>query len=67
MSKIKRLAILPYTSGVGGPASFRQRISAGLASHGISVADTLDEPGIDAVLVISSWRELGKLHRLKKP
>ena len=27
MSTIKRLAILPYTYGVGGPASFRQRKS----------------------------------------
>jgi len=66
MSTIKRISILPYTYGVGGPASFRQRFSTGLAKHGISVADDLEDPGIDAVLLISGWRELGKLRALKK-
>lgn len=66
MSNLQRISILPYTYGVGGPASFRQRFSAGLAQHGISVADDLDDPAIDAVLLISGWREIGKLRQLKK-
>lgn len=66
MRKLDRISIMPYTYGVGGPASFRQRFTTGLASHGITVADGLDDPDVDAVLLISGWRQLGKLRRLKR-
>lgn len=66
MRKLKRISILPYTYGVGGPASFRQRFSTGLARYGIMVVDDLDDSKVDAVLLISGWRQLGKLRQLKR-
>ncbi len=66
MSELKQICILPETSGVGGPASFRQRMTAGLAAYGIRVSADLDVKDCDAVLLISSWRQLGKLWRLKR-
>ena len=66
MSELKQICILPKTRGVGGPASFRQRMTAGLAEHGIKVSADLDATGCDAVLLISSWRQFGKLWRLKR-
>jgi len=42
------------------------RFSQGLAERGISVTSDLDDPAIDAVLVISGWRQLGKLWQLKR-
>jgi glycosyltransferase involved in cell wall biosynthesis len=65
MRELKQICILPQTAGVGGPASFRQRISAGLAEYGVQVSADL-EADCEAVLLISSWRQLGKLWRLKR-
>ncbi|MGD2026699.1 MAG: glycosyltransferase family 4 protein [Anaerolineales bacterium] len=66
MRKLKRISILPYIYGVGGPASFRQRFSSGLERHWIAVTADLDDISVDAVLLISGWRQLGKLRRLKR-
>ena len=66
MRALKKICIVPHSRGVGGPASFRLRFSRALAERGISVTDDLDDPAIDAVLVISGWRQLGKLLRLKR-
>jgi glycosyltransferase involved in cell wall biosynthesis len=66
MRALKKICIVPHPRGVGGPASFRQRFSQALAARGISVTADLDDPAIDAVLVISGWRQLGKLWRLKR-
>ncbi len=66
MRDLKQICIVPETRGVGGPASFRQRMAAGLAEHGISVSADLDAAVCDAVLVISSWRQLRRLWRLKR-
>lgn len=65
MREVKKICIMPQTRGVGGPASFRQRISAGLAEHGIQVSADLRGP-CDAVLLISAWRQLSQLWRLKR-
>jgi glycosyltransferase involved in cell wall biosynthesis len=65
MRELKQICIMPQTAGVGGPASFRQRISAGLAEYGVRVSADLDAD-CQAVLLISSWRQLGKLWRLKR-
>ncbi|MEJ2512278.1 MAG: glycosyltransferase family 4 protein [Anaerolineales bacterium] len=65
MSELKTICIMPQTSGVGGPAAFRERISAGLAKHGIEVSADL-HADCDAVLLISAWRQIGQLQRLKR-
>lgn len=66
MRILKKICIVPHARGVGGPASFRLRFSHALAARGIAVTDDLDAPDIDAVLVISGWRQLGKLLKLKR-
>ena len=66
MKSLQRICIVPHPRGVGGPASFRLRFSQALAARGISVTADLDDPAIDAVLVISGWRQLGKLWKLKR-
>jgi glycosyltransferase involved in cell wall biosynthesis len=66
MKTVKQICIVPQTQGVGGPTSFRLRFSRGLAERGISVTANLDDPNTDAVLVISGWRQLIKLWRLKR-
>ncbi len=55
------ICILPRLEGVGGPASFRARLSAGLAKRGISSHSNPAEPGCRAVLVIAGTRRLGDL------
>jgi len=65
MSELKKICIMPLTSGVGGPATFRQRVSKGLAEYGIQVSADL-KGDCDAVLLISAWRQLPQLWRLKR-
>ncbi len=63
---IKRLCIVPTPRGVGGPASFRLRFSQALQARGIDVCYDLDDFPYDAVLLISSTRQVGKLWRAKR-
>jgi glycosyltransferase involved in cell wall biosynthesis len=55
------ICILPRQLGIGGPASFRARLTAGLAQRGTGVADDLRDPNCRAVLVIGGTRHLGTL------
>ncbi len=55
------ICILPRLEGVGGPASFRARLAAGLAKRGIASHSNPAEPGCRAVLVIAGTRRLGDL------
>ena len=64
MSELKTICIMPQTSGVGGPAAFRERISAGLTEYGIEVSADL-HAGCDAVLLISNSGETQEVLRLR--
>ena len=55
------ICILPRLEGVGGPASFRARLSAGLERRGIRAHSNPAEPGCRAVLVIAGTRRLNDL------
>jgi glycosyltransferase involved in cell wall biosynthesis len=60
-----RICIVPRIEGVGGMASFRLKLEAGLARRGIEVTH---DPGqkSDAVLVIGGTREVPGLWRAKR-
>jgi glycosyltransferase involved in cell wall biosynthesis len=55
------LCVLPRLEGLGGPASFRARLSAGLAQRGIRAHSDPADPTTRAVLVIGGTRRLGNL------
>ncbi len=50
----------------GGPASFQNRLQAGLARRGVGVTYDLKAAGAAAVLVVGATRHLGQLARLKR-
>lgn len=56
-----RICLIPHLSGVGGPASFQAKLSAGLQRRGIQVCYGLEDPPYDAVLVIGGTRRLWPL------
>jgi glycosyltransferase involved in cell wall biosynthesis len=60
------ICILPRLEGLGGPASFRARLSAGLARRGIQTHQNPDDPTCRAVLVIGATRRLGDLLRARR-
>ena len=60
------ICILPRLEGVGGPASFRARLSAGLAQRGIRSHSDPNEPGCRAVLVIAGTRRLNDLMQARR-
>ena len=61
-----RIAIVPQVSGVGGMVSFRDRFTAGLESNGIQVLNSINDPALDAVLVIGGTRDLPGLLGAKR-
>lgn len=61
MSPSDSVCILPKLEGVGGPASFRARITAGLAARGVQVCLNPDDPTCRAVLVIGGTRRIADL------
>ncbi|HVN55075.1 MAG TPA: glycosyltransferase family 4 protein [Anaerolineaceae bacterium] len=61
-----RIGLVPRLSGVGGPSSFNQKFSAGLASRGIEVTADLDDPALAAVLVNGGARRLDLLWRVRR-
>lgn len=52
------ICILPRLEGVGGPASFRARLTAGLAARGIRTHAHPEDPTCRAILVIGGTRRL---------
>lgn len=60
------VCILPRAEGVGGPASFRMRLSAGLEARGIRVHQNPDDPTCRAVLVLGGTRNLAGLWRARR-
>ena len=55
------VCILPRLSGLGGPASFRARLVAGLAERGVQEVTSPKDPGCRAVLMIGGTRRIGDL------
>jgi glycosyltransferase involved in cell wall biosynthesis len=63
----KRLCVVPHLSAPGsGPASFRERLVAGLADVGIETCHALSDTPYDAVLVIGGTRQLAGLWRARR-
>ena len=60
------ICILPSHSGVGGPASFRARISAGFKELGAEVTFDPAQGHPEAILVIGGTRRLDQLWRAKR-
>jgi glycosyltransferase involved in cell wall biosynthesis len=60
------ICILPRVEGVGGPASFRMRLTSGLAERGIRVHQNPDDPTCRAVLVLGGTRHLDGLWRARR-
>jgi glycosyltransferase involved in cell wall biosynthesis len=60
-----RICIVPRTEGVGGMASFRLKLEAGLAQRGIGVTHDLADKS-DAVLVIGGTRDVRGLRRARR-
>ncbi|GAP13407.1 glycosyltransferase [Longilinea arvoryzae] len=56
-----RICILPQLQGVGGPVSFRARLTAGLTARGVSLADDPRDPTLDAVLMIGGTSRITDL------
>ena len=61
-----RICIIPQVHGTGGMVSFRDKFSAGLQARDIEVCYDLDDSPYDAILLINSTRQLGKLWRAKQ-
>lgn len=55
------ICILPRLEGLGGPASFRARLTAGLAARGIRAHADPDDPTCRAILVVGGTRRLDQL------
>lgn len=55
------ICILPQHRGVGGPASFKVRITAGLADRSIDTTSDPHAPNLSAILVIGGTRRLNQL------
>lgn len=60
------ICILPRLEGVGGPASFRARLVAGLKARGVPVVVDPLEPSCRSVLVIGGTRHLYELVRARR-
>ncbi len=62
----KIIGIIPNVHGVGGPASFNEKLGNGLRKLGVEVTYDLATPNLASVLVIAGTRHLGLLSGLKK-
>jgi hypothetical protein len=56
-----KICILPEHRGVGGPASFRERIITGLTQAGYQTVSNPLESGVSVILVIGGTRRLDQL------
>ena len=60
------ICILPRLEGLGGPASFRARLVAGLQARGVPVVASPRDPACCAVLVIGGTRHLLELFQARR-
>lgn len=61
IEQAKRICILPQLRGVGGPVSFRARLTAGLTARGVTLVDDPRDPTLDAVLMIGGTSRIQDL------
>ena len=61
-----RICIPGSPRTIGGPESFKRKLTQGLSEFDISVTYDLDEFPFDLVLVVSSTRHLLRLRNLKR-
>jgi len=61
-----QICIVPRVEGIGGVASFRLKMEAGLAARGLRVVNDADDPQNDAVLVVAGTRRIDALIRAKR-
>lgn len=61
-----RICILPRLHGVGGPVSFRARLSAGLTARSVTLVDDPRDPTLDAVLMIGGTSRIADLLAAKR-
>jgi glycosyltransferase involved in cell wall biosynthesis len=64
--RLRRVCIPGRLAGAGGPASFQQKLTAGMVPRGIEVTYDLSNGPYDAVLVINSTRHLTQLRHCRK-
>lgn len=57
------VGIIPNVQGVGGPASFNEKLASGLIGRGVEITYDLTTPDISAVLVIAGTKHLATLAR----
>lgn len=60
------VCILPRLEGLGGPASFRARLIAGMDRRGIPLVDDPQHPDCRSILVIGGTRRIAELRRAQK-
>ncbi|GAP22560.1 glycosyltransferase family 4 protein [Leptolinea tardivitalis] len=58
--------ILPKIDGLGGPASFRGRLTRGLKERGIEELDSIEDERCGAVLVIGGTKDIGTLLKARR-
>lgn len=61
----EKICLWPPLSGVGGPASFYQKMKAGIENRGLKMADDPEDPLCKTVLVIGGSAQLDKLWRAR--
>lgn len=59
------IGIIPGVRGLGGPASFHEKFADGVTRQGYKLTYDLNQPDLDAVLVIAGSRHLNLLRRVK--
>jgi glycosyltransferase involved in cell wall biosynthesis len=63
---VASICLLPRTTSTGGVAAFQDKFTAGLAQHGITVSERVDEADVSAVLVAGGTRHLGALLQARR-
>jgi glycosyltransferase involved in cell wall biosynthesis len=61
-----QICIVPRVDGIGGVASFRLKMEAGLTARGFRVVNDSDDPQNDAVLVVAGTRRIDALIRARR-
>ena len=62
----KMIGLTPEVHGVGGMLSFRNKLAAGLRQRGVRVISDIEDPAINALLVIGGTRDLAGLRRARR-
>jgi glycosyltransferase involved in cell wall biosynthesis len=66
MTGAAAVCILPRLEGIGGPASFRARLVAGLQARGVPLAGDPADPACRTILVIGGTRQVPELLRARR-